>query len=197
MASYGAKYLQWAPFAESSPDIDASAFPKYGTPMNLGPLVQVTDAITYAEAKNYGDNELQETASEFQELGLDAEITELPIDAAAAIYGATKTEAGDLEFGDSDDAPWGGLAFYTNKQAKIGGVQKKFFQGVFYPKLKASRQGTTYTTKGQSITFSNGKIRFTGTVCAKGKFQVLSANLETEAAAKAWVDALIKAASSS
>lgn len=197
MASYGAKYLQWAPFAEISPDIDASAFPKYGTPMNLGPLVQVTDTITYAEAKNYGDNELQETASEFQELGLDAEITELPIDAAAAIYGATKTEAGDLEFGDSDDAPWGGLAFYTNKQAKIGGVQKKFFQGVFYPKLKASRQGTTYTTKGQSITFSNGKIRFTGTVCAKGKFQVLSANLETEAAAKAWVDALIKAASSS
>lgn len=197
MASYGAKYLQWAPFAESSPDIDASAFPKYGTPMNLGPLVQVTDTITYAEAKNYGDNELQETASEFQELGLDAEITELPIDAAAAIYGATKTEACDLEFGDSDDAPWGGLAFYTNKQAKIGGVQKKFFQGVFYPKLKASRQGTTYTTKGQSITFSNGKIRFTGTACAKGKFQVLSANLETEAAAKAWVDALIKAASSS
>lgn len=197
MASYGAKYLQWAPFAESSPDIDPSAFPKYGTPMNLGPLVQVTDTITYAEAKNYGDNELQETASEFQELGLDAEITELPIDAAAAVYGATKTEAGDLEFGDSDDAPWGGLAFYTNKQAKIGGVQKKFFQGVFYPKLKASRQGTTYTTKGQSITFANGKIRFTGTTCAKGKFQVFSKNLETEAAAKAWVDALIKAASSS
>lgn len=197
MASYGAKYLQWAPFAESSPDIDPSSFPKYGTPMNLGPLVQVTDTITYAEAKNYGDNELQETASEFQELGLDAEITELPIDAAAAVYGATKTEAGDLEFGDSDDAPWGGLAFYTNKQAKIGGVQKKYFQGVFYPKLKASRQGTTYTTKGQSITFANGKIRFTGTVCAKGKFQVFSANLETEAAAKAWVDALIKAASSS
>ena len=197
MASYGAKYLQWAPFAESSPDIDPSAFPKYGTPMNLGPLVQVTDTITYAEAKNYGDNELQETASEFQELGLDAEITELPIDAAAAVYGATKTEAGDLEFGDSDDAPWGGLALYTNKQAKIGGVQKKYFQGVFYPKLKASRQGTTYTTKGQSITFANGKIRFTGTACAKGKFQVFSANLETEAAAKAWVDALIKAASSS
>ena len=197
MASYGAKYLQWAPFAENSPDIDASAFPKYGTPMNLGPLVQVTDTITYAEAKNYGDNELQETASEFQELGLDAEITELPIDAAADVFGATKTEAGDLEFGDSDDAPWGGLAFYTNKQAKIGGVQKKYFQGVFYPKVKASRQGTTYNTKGQSITFANGKCHFTGTTCAKGKFQVFSANLETEDAAKAWVDALIKAASSS
>ena len=43
MAKYGAKYLQWAPFYTSDPDKDTAAFPKYGTPLNLGSLVKVTD----------------------------------------------------------------------------------------------------------------------------------------------------------
>ena len=39
MAKYGAKYLRWAPFAETEPDADAAAFPKYGDPISLGSLV--------------------------------------------------------------------------------------------------------------------------------------------------------------
>lgn len=183
MAFYGAKKIRFAPITA---DTDESKYPTYDKAASLGALVAVTDAISYAEANNYGDNELQETASEFQSLTVDVEVTELPSEQAAVVYGATLTEDGDLEYGGEDDAPWGGLAFYTNKQVKKDGVQKKFYQGVFYPKVKGSRQGATYNTKGQSITFANGKAHFVGTTCAKGKHQVFSKNFETEAEAEAW-----------
>ena len=187
MAKFGAKHLQWAPFATTDADVDEQAFPKYGKPMNLGPLVAVTDTINVVEAENHGDDELQEYASEFQKLTVDAEITELPQTVAAALYGAQiDSEGGDLELGNGDDAPWGGLAFYTSKQVKVDGVQKKFFEGVYYPKLKASVQGSAYNTKGQSITFANGKAHFVGTTCAKGKHQVFSKDFATEAEAEAW-----------
>ena len=185
MAFYGAKKPRWGAIQS---DTDASAYPTYGAAASLGPLVAVTDAISYAEANNYGDNELQETAREFQSMTVDLEVTELPAEQSAAVFGANLTEEGDLEFGGEDDAPWGGLAFYTNKQVKTDGVQKKFFQGIFYPKVKGSRQGATYNTKGQSITFANGKAHFVGTTCAKGKHQVFSKNFETEAEAEAWCD---------
>lgn len=183
MAFYGAKKIRFAPIQT---DTDASKYPVYGQAAFLGALVAVTDAISYAEANNYGDNELQETASEFQSMTVDIEVTELPAEQAAVVFGATLTEDGDLEYGGEDDAPWGGLAFYVTKQVKVGGVQKKFCQGIFDPKVKGSRQGATYSTKGQSITFTNGKAHFVGTTCAKGKHQVFSKNFETEAEADAW-----------
>lgn len=194
MATYGAKYLQAGVFAETAADVSAEAFPKYGKVMNLGPLVQVTDSITYSEAKNYGDDELQEYANEFQELTVDAEMTEMPLASAAAIYGAALDESTqDLSYGSEDAAPYIGLAFYTKKQVKTNGVTSVCFQGVYYPKLKASRQGATYSTKGQSITFANGKAHFVGSAPANGKYQVFSKNFTSEEEAKAWVDAKIKA----
>lgn len=196
MATYGAKYLQAGVFAESDADVSAEAFPKYGKVVNLGPLVQVTDSITYAEAKNYGDDELQEYANEFQEMTVDVEMTEMPMATAAAIYGASLDESSeDLSYGTGDEAPYIGLAFYTKKQIKINGVTSVHYQGVYYPKLKGSRQGATYSTKGQSITFANGKAHFVGSASANGKYQVFSKNFTSETEAKAWVDAKIKVTS--
>lgn len=190
MATYGAKHLQWAPFKETGADDNPKAFPLYGTPVNLGPLVAVTDNITSAEAKNYGDNGLEDYANEFQEVGVDIEVTELPIDAAVPLFGASLDETSkDLEYGAEDAAPYGGLAFYVNKMIK----GKKGYQGIYYPKLKASRQGATYNTKAQSITFANSKLKMTGSASAKGKYQVMSPILATEAEAEAWVDTKIKA----
>lgn len=188
MARYGAKYLQWAQFAATDADTSAEAYPKYQDAMNMGPLVLVTDTVTSSEARNYGDDDLQEFVTEFQELGVDVEVTELPVDVAAALYGAVKDESGNLEFGSEDSSPYGGLAFYTSKISNVNGTQSKYYQGVFYPKVKAARQGNTYSTKGQSIAFANGKAHFVGSSSMNGKYQVMSKNFETEAEAKAWVD---------
>lgn len=192
MAIYGAKYLQWAP--KTAAGVVGESFPTYGEALNLGPLVSVADTITYASARNYGDNVLQESVDEFQEIGVMASMTEMPIAAAAKVYGASLTKNGGIGYNAEDSAPEGCLGFYTSKLMKDAttGVQKKFYQGVFYPQLKGSRQGVTYNTKGQSITFANGQAKFVGSSEENGFFQVFSANLATEAEAKAWVDKMLK-----
>lgn len=191
MAIYGAKYLRWA--KKTAAGVAGTSFPTYDDALDMGPLVSVADTITYASGKNYGDNTLQESVDEFQELSVTASMTEMPMATAAAIYGAVVGKNGAIGYGEEDESPEGGLGFYTSKISKdTSGVQKKFYQGVFYPNLKGSRQGATYNTKGQSITFANGQANFTGTSEENGFFQVFSANLTTEEAAKAWVDKMLK-----
>lgn len=189
---YGAKMLQWAPFAESDPE-PAGALPKYGTPMNLGELNKVTDSPTFNEAKGYGDNTLTVHVTEFKEVGIDVEVNELPNAAASAIFGAKlDTEEGqDLHFGAENNAPYGGLAFYISKMLKSNA---KTYQGVFYPKAKASVQGEEYSTKGESITLANSKIHFLATACNSGDWKVLSKDFSTEEEAASWVNEKIKAA---
>lgn len=187
---YGAKMLQWAPFAESDPE-PAGALPKYGTPMNLGALNKVTDSPTFNEAKGYGDNGLTVHVVEFKEASIDVEVNELPNAVASAIFGATLEEEGqDLHFGAEDNPPYGGMAFYINKILP-GNV--KFFQGVYYPKAKATMQGEEYSTKGESITLVNSKIRFLASACNSGDWKILSENFTTEAEAVSWVNEQIKA----
>lgn len=193
MAKYGAKYLQWAPFAETAPDESTAAFPKYGTPVNLGKLVKVTDSPTFNEGKIYGDNSLAEYVNEFKECGIDVEVTELSNSVSSSIFGATLATSGDdtdLKFGEDDNAPYGGLAFYVCKL--VNNVKK--YQCIYYPKLKASMQGDEYATKGDGITLTGGKIHFTASAPANGSWKVVSTEVGTEAAAKTWVDAKIVAA---
>ena len=191
MAIYGAKYLRFAP--KTAAGEAGAKLPTYGEAVDLGPLVSVAETITYASARNFGDNVLQESVDEFQELSLVAAMTEMPIESAAIVYGATKTATGGISYGAEDSAPEGMLAFYTTKLTKdASGVQKKFYQGVAYPNVKASRQGATYNTKGQSITFANGQANFVGSTEENGKFQIFSSNFASDAEAKAWVDKMLK-----
>lgn len=197
MASYGAKYIQWAPFAETTPDESAEAYPKYGEPINLGALQKATDSPSYNEAKIYGDDALDEYVSEFKECPIDVEVTELSNAVASAVTGA-KIDTGvsgsdkDLHFNSADEAPYGGMAFYVKKMVH----KKVVYQGIYYPKLKATMQGEEYSTKGDSITLAGGKLHLLASTCAMGDWKVKSENLTTEAAAKAWVDGKVKKAAS-
>lgn len=188
MARYGANYLQWAPFVS---DTATTALPKYGTPVNLGGLIQVSDSPTFIEGSLYGNNARQEYVQEFQELTVDVSVTELDIETAGAVLGATVDEDDGIIFTDSDNAPYGGLGFYSKKM--INNVV--FYQGIYYPKLKATMQSETFDTKGNSITLSGDKIKFEGESSACGTWKIKSDNLATESLAKAWVDALVVAAS--
>lgn len=191
MASKGCKYIQWAPFAATNPE-PAGVVPNYGTPINLGALSKVTDSPSFNEAKTYGDNALDEYVNEFKECPIDIEVTELSNAVAAGIFGATlgTGEDTDLKFGGDDVAPYGGLAYIVCKQ--VHNVNK--FQGIYFPKVKAAMQGEEYATKGDSVTLTGGKIKFTASKCNSGDWKIKSADLDTEAAAKTWVDAKIKAA---
>lgn len=183
MATYGAKYIKWAPFADVGPE-SGEGYPKYGSALVLSKLVKVTDSPTYAEGKLYGDDELAEYASEFVENDIDIEVTEITNEMAKGVFGASLEETEDLVFGSNDSAPYGGLAFICCKM--VGG--KKSYQGIYYPKNKSAMQGEEYNTKGDSITFGTGKIKLKGSAANNGAWKVKSKAFPTETEAKSWVD---------
>jgi len=190
--NYGAKMLQWAPFAADNAE-PAGALPNYSTPINLGELNKVTDNPTFNEAKAHGDNALRRHVNEFKEVTIDVEILDMPNEHAESVLGASipAGEGKDLHFGAEDNPPYGCLGFYVNE---LLAGNKKAFKGVFYPKVKATMQGAEYATKGDSITLTGCKLRFLGTSCNSGDWKIQSDYFNTEAEAVAWVNNKVKAA---
>lgn len=193
---YGAKKIQWAPFAASNPE-STNALPKLGTPTNLGKLNKITETINLNRASAYGDNVKAVEIVEFKDGTLAVETLYLSNANASALTGAelgTDEDDSDLKFGSNDSAPYGSLAFYTNKVKDDG---TKYYQGIYYPKVKANMEGEEYTTKGDTIVLSNEKISFTVFEPLYGKYKHKSPEFDTEAKAAAWVDDKIKAATGS
>lgn len=190
---YGAKMIQWAPFAASNPE-SASAPPKLGTPANLGALNKVTETINFNRISGHGDNVKKVEIVEFKDGSLAVETLYLSNENAAALTGAelgTTDGDKDLKFGSNDVAPYGSLAFYTNCMKDDG---TKYCQGVFFPKVKANMEGESYETKGESIVLSNAKLTFAVFEPLYGKYRHKSPEFDTEAKAAAWVNEKIKAA---
>lgn len=185
--------IQWAPFAATDPET-ASAPPKLGTPANLGALNKVTETINFNRVSAYGDNVKKVEIVEFKDGSLAVETLYLSNENAAALTGAelgTSESDKDLKFGSNDTAPYGSLAFYANRMKDDG---TKYYQGVFYPKVKANMEGESYETKGDSIVLSNEKLTFTVFEPLYGKYRHKSPEFDTEAKAAAWVNEKIKAA---
>lgn len=182
MAKYGAKNVIWAPIATEP----TSGLPTYGTAVDMQKLSKLTDSPVIAEAKQYGDNVLCEHVSEFTEVGIDLETTELSNAMVVAVFGATAGtgENPDITFSEDDTAPYGGLGIIV---CKIVNNVKKYV-GVFYPKIKAQIQGEEYNTKADSITLTGEKLHFVGTTAKNGDWKVTSGELATEAAAKTWLN---------
>lgn len=190
---YGAKKIQWAPFAAKNPET-ANALPKLGTPVNLGALNKVTETLNYNRTSAFGDNMKKVEIVEFKDGSLAVETLYLSNANAAAVTGAelgTTDGDEDLKFGSNDLAPYGSLAFYTNHMRDDG---SKYYQGIYYPKVKANMEGEEYETKGDSIVLSNAKLTFTVFEPLYGKYKHKSPEFDTEAKADAWVDEKIKAA---
>lgn len=183
MAKYGARYLRFAPFAAENAEPDNS-YPNYGTAVSVGKLVKVSDAPSLVEAKHYADDELDEYVAEIGETDLGIEVSEISNDVAASVLGASKDEqTGDVAFGE-DTAPYGGLGFVSCRI--VNGV--KGYIGVYYPKVKAAMQGEDYETKGENITFANGKLKMKASLAKNHKWKVISASKATPELAKTWVD---------
>lgn len=196
MPQYGAKMLQWAPFAATNPE-PADALPNYGTPMNLGSLMSVAETLNYAEVEARADDVRKIYVKEFVDGSLAVGVLELANATASALTGAkldSTASAKDLHFSANDNAPYGGLAFYVSCLKEDG---TKYFKGIYYPKVKASMDGRTYTTKQKTIVLDSPKLTFAVDACATGDYKIESDELSTEAAAAAWVNGKIKAASGS
>lgn len=193
MPQYGAKMLQWAPFAASNPEPE-DALPNYGTPMNLGGLMSVAETLNFSEVESRADDVRKIYIKEFTDGSLAVGILEMSNEVAHAITGATLDSSGsakDIHFSANDNPPYGGLGFYTTN-AKADGT--KYYKGLFYPKVKASLDGRTYNTKQKTIVLNSPTLTFAVDAAANGEYRIESEELSTESAAKAWVNGKVKAA---
>ena len=182
MAKFGARYIRFAPFAAENAEPD-NAYPTYGTAIGVSKLVKVSDSPDVSEVKHYADDECDEYAADADGGDVDLEVSDIDNDLAAAVLGVEKDSNGDIAFGD-DTAPYGGLGFVCCRQVN----NQKKYQGIVYPKVKASMQGDEYETKGESVVFHNGKLKFRATKAKIGKWKRCSAYKATPDLAKAWVD---------
>ena len=194
MPQYGAKMLQWAPFAATNPE-PADALPNYSTPINLGALMSVAETLNFSEVEARADDVRKIYLKEFVDGSLAVGVLEMPNATASAITGAkldSTASAKDLHFSSNDVAPYGGLSFYVSCVKEDG---SKYYKGIYYPKVKASMDGRTYTTKQKTIVLDSPKLTLTVDACATGDYKIESDELTTESAAAAWVNGKIKAAS--
>ena len=186
---YGAKNIRVGKITAEQ----ANAMPTYDKAMLLGELNQLADNPSFAEAKAAGDNNaLARYIKQFTQATVDVTVLDITNEVASMVLGATiesgSTQKG-LSFSGNDVAPYVGLGFYTTNLLAENVVR---YKAIFYPRCKASMQGKTYDTKGDSITLSNSKLQFTASVCNKGaRWKMESEFLETEAAAEAWLEALM------
>ena len=87
MPQYGAKNLQWAPFAASNPEPE-DALPNYGTPMKLGDLMSVAETLNFSEVESRADDVRKIYLREFVDGSLAVGVLELPNETASAVTGA-------------------------------------------------------------------------------------------------------------
>ena len=193
MPQYGAKNLQWAPFAASNPEPE-DALPNYGTPMNLGALQSVAETLNFSEGEARGDDVRKIYIKEFVDGSLAVGVLELANETASAVTGAQidSTEgAKDIHFSSNDTAPYGCLGFYTTNIKADG---SKYYKGIFYPKVKASMDGRTYNTKQKTIVLDSPKLTLSVVAGSSKENRIESDELTTESAAKTWVNGKVKAA---
>ena len=193
MPQYGAKMLQWAPFAETNPE-PADALPNYGTPINLGGLMSVAETLNFSEVESRADDVRKIYIKEFTDGSLAVGVLELTNETASAVTGAkldSSSSAKDIHFSADDTPPYGCLGFYTTNMEPDG---TKYWKGLFYPKVKASLDGRTYNTKQKTIVLDSPTLTFAVDACATGDYRIESPELTTESAAKEWVNGKVKAA---
>lgn len=183
MANIGVRYAKWAPIS-AQPE---NALPQYGDVVAMPGLVSVADTPNFNSVKQYGDDIAKNTVAGFRDVTLNCEVTELDIETVGKLFGATFANE-TLTFTDEDAPPYGGFGFIKSLYTDADGYQ---YAGVYYPKVKAVPQGSTYTTKGETIAFAGDTFQFTGERCNSGVWKEESEPMSYDDA-KDWVDALVK-----
>lgn len=182
MSQYGAFEGRWAPITAETED----KLPTYDKSVSLGALSRVTDALSFASLTAEGDDRVVDSLDDFVSGTVDIEY-DAGVDntALAAVFGAELGEDGELTLTVDDHPPYGGYCFLTKN---VHG-DKKSFQGIFYPKLKAVPQGKTRNGKKMSGTALTGdKIHTNMEAAMNGQYMVISPEFNTIADARAWLD---------
>ena len=179
MASFGAKYHVFAPFAST---YTGTGTPRYDDKVTIGRLVKADLTVTLATGELYSDDVLSEQVSEFASGQIAMETDDMLDSVAAVVYGA-EVASKLVTYKSTDAPPYGGLAYYKVLQRN----GKRLYKGYFYPKAKAALGNDTAQTRTNSITFGTTATTFTVFALDDGTWRQTQ-EFDTETEAKAWVD---------
>lgn len=181
----GAKYPRFAPIKSEAAD----ALPTYDTvKVTIGELINSSVTINLATGELYSDDALNIKVSEFANATVAMEIDGMEDEVAKALYGATIEAEGSLvTYNVGDVAPNGGLAYYVMMKDK---ANKSYYKGYYFPKVQAAMGNDNAATKGSSVSFQTANTTFTVMKAENGDWMQTEIH-ETEAEAKAWVDACL------
>lgn len=178
MAKIGANYPCFAPIQGDEP---LNTLPSYGAGRVIGKLVTANLTANLSVGDMYADDGLAEQINEFLSGTIVMETDDMSDDTAAAIYGATVVD-NEVKYNKGDVCPLGCLGYY--KSMVRNGV--RYYQGYFYPKVRASLGADNAQTKGAEVTFQTTSTTFTVFAPNVGDWRI-TCTFSNEADAKAWV----------
>lgn len=154
----GATMPKWGKIKEEQ----TGKLPTYDAAMDFSEFVKVTENLNVAETQYYSNDALSENVSEFKYCELTYDNKGMTDELTMAILGANEGSDGEIVYGGDDAPPMGGFGFYRTVMDK--GV--KYYEGVFYPKVKASLGNVTYDTKGDNVALAGDSIKMLAYQCA-------------------------------
>lgn len=152
----GASRPYWAPIKTESD----SALPTYDTGMAFSEFIKLTENLSLAETEFYSDDTLSENAKEFKYCELTYDNKGLSDEIMQKMFGMDYTD-GVLTYGADDNAPFGGFGYYRTLMDKA----VKYYEGVFYPKVKGALSGDTTDTRGENVSFAGTSTSLTAYAC--------------------------------
>ena len=163
--NYGAKWAYWAPISAESTDL----MPTYDTATAFEGINESNDAVSFTEASAYGDNNKVISIKEFSSGEIDAKVVDLQVDLAASILGADTDDEGGIAYGEEDDPPYGGYGFISYR---MDTEKNKFYECIFYPKVKGEPQSKNYKTKEDGYTLEYDALKFEIFKAGNGKYKI-------------------------
>ncbi|MCF0186779.1 MAG: major tail protein, partial [Bacteroidaceae bacterium] len=126
----------------------------YSEGFECGKAVGTDITPNYSESSLYGDNELAEYVKGFTNADVTLTVTTLPSAAAKVIFGHTTETEGETKYGTQDEPNFVGYGFIASESVDGDTV----YVGTWLPKVKFYEGATSWTTKGESITFATPQI---------------------------------------
>lgn len=180
---YGAKNPMWAPMSAEG---NVSTAPTYGEAIQLDKLSQVDDKLTLTNTSAYGSDEKAVEITEFTSGSVDVSLLNMDEAVVSKMHGVQTGKSGGLNYKSDDLAPFGAFGFTTSC---MDGSGKRYYEAVFYPKLKGKPTDKTYNTKGENVTLALDNVSYTMYQAACGTYKVTK-KFDTEKAAQDYLAGL-------
>lgn len=155
----------------------------YSGAFKCGKAVNTTVTPNFNEGQLFADNQQTENVTEFKNATVVLGVDSLPADAPKVMFGHDVAEDGTETSNSEDAAAYVGYGFITTEVKS--GVKK--YRACLLHKVKFTEGEESYTTKGDSITFSTPNLSGVALANNNGDWRTKSPFFDSEAEADAWI----------